>query len=272
MSTPAELYNSMVEAARAEQERGQAEAAAAQAATAAQGLSNLTSTLQATADGVAKINERLNALEAARQPGHQPAGQPQGASSDPLKAFEDTTGIPGAALGPVVNDMTRAAAEKVFDEKLGPMLREMQAVQGYQAENADFDLNRMQAYLAKNPDVAKIVQGAAANGAYGAGIAYAETRRQLDERIAAEAKGQVRREKRADFVNTTRPDAQVVGAGGTSNPNGLNVGTQPLSAEKIQHAFAHLNAGNSKPFIDAFHLPNLPSEEEFQRMVQGPLA
>lgn len=272
MSTPAELYNSMVAAARAESAAAAESAAQAQAQAAQQGLTSLTESIKQTAETTAKIDQRLAALEAAGA-AHRPNPPAQGSNeSNPLKAFEDLTGIPGNALQPVTSQFAREAAEKVFEERLGPMVREAEAVRNYQMQDPEFDINKMQTYLSKTPDVAAIVQEAASKGAYGAGIAYAETRRKLDEKIATEANGRVRKNKRDEFIGATRPDAMVVGGGGTSNPDGLNVKPAPLTADRIENAFAHLNAGNPQPFLDAFHKPNLPSEEEFQRMVMGPLA
>lgn len=270
MSTPTELFNSMVNAAKAAQDQAAAQEAAARQAAANQGLTDLTTTIAKTAETTEAISKRLEALEAASRPAPNPAQGGNG--SNPLNDFETLTGIPTNAFTGAASTVARTEAEKVFEEKFGPLLREQQAVNEYSSKNPDFNAVAMQKYLATNPEAANVVREAAARGAYTAAIEYAETSRKLDAAIKQEAKGQHAKDARKQFVENTRPDAQVVGSGGSGNPAGLNVNPAPLSAEKIQHAFAHLNAGNAQPFVDAFVNPTLPSEEEFQRMVQGPFA
>lgn len=268
MATPAEIFNDMVQKAQAEASAQAAQASQAGAQKAEASLTDLTNSIKQQTEANAKINERLDAITQVLGRTANPSAQ----GADPMKAFEETTGIPAASFAPVASAYARTEAERVFDEKLGPLVRQAEAVQNYQSKNKTFDLVKMQAYVAENPDVAAVVDQAAKRGDYETGIAYAETRRLLDEKISAEAKGQVRKDKRKDFINTTRPDAQVVGASGAGNPAGLNVNPAPMTADQIQNVFANLNAGNSQPFIDAFHKPNLPSEEEFQRLAFGSFA
>lgn len=268
MPTPGEIYSELVNRAKAEADQAAqaAQQSAQQQATAS--ITELTNGLKATIEGQKALGARVEQI--AEAIATRPA--PRDTAPTPGTSFEDATGLPSAPFQSMASSAARSEAERVFDEKMGPLVREAEAVQAYGSDHADFDLGRMQRYVAANPDVQRVVKEAASKGAYAAGIEYAETHRQLSEKIKGQATTEARKDSRKQFINDTRPDAQVVGSGGSSNPAGLNVNPTPASAKQISDAFNHLNAGNPQKFIETFHLPNLPSEEDFQRLVQGPFA
>lgn len=263
MPTPGQIFDELVNNAR------EAEKAAAQpqapAPEVAQGLNELTDYIRRQDEARAAMDARLKALEGTR------VSQPQAPTNDPYAALEAETGIARDRFAVPMREEARREAERLFEEKFGPVVREAQAIQEYQATNPKFNMNEFNQYVATHPDVAAIVREAAGRGAYRAGIEYAETRRALDSRIAEEAKGQAKVEARKQYVERTRPDAQVVGAAGSPTGSG-NVSPAPMTPEQLSNIYAHANAGNWTPFEKAFHQSHLPSEEEFQRMVQGPLA
>lgn len=266
MSTPTDIYQQMLQRAQAEADSQAAAAQSEQRQAAEASLTNLTTALQQTVAGQKAIDERLSKIE---QGIARPA-QGSTAGQSGQSAFESYTGIPDSVVRPLAANVAREEAEKLFQEKMGPYLAEAEAIRAYGQKHEDFDLGQMQKYLAKNPEVQAYVAEAAQKGAFLTGIDYAETHRKLNEKIGKQAEGEVRRDKRKQFVENTRPDSQVVGASGSSNPAGLNVNPTPMTPEKLREVYARANAGDHQAFVDAFHKPNLPSEEEFQRLVQGP--
>lgn len=269
MPTPQETFNQIVEAAK---QKVQADAAAASAKQNS-GADQITKTIAQIGETLPKLVQqndvmakRIELLEASRS-----GSTHQSDENDPYKNVEDY-GLNRSNLQPVIRHETDALVEKkvneVFEKSFGPAMREASAVREYQEKNPEFDLNKINSYLAKNPEVRTIVDNARTHGAFDVGIKYAETRMLMDDKIAAEARGQARADKRREHIEASRGDAAVLGGTGANGTSRTD--TNPgLTPEKIEKAFAGANAGDWREFDKTFVHPNLPSEEWFQQLAQS---
>lgn len=270
MPSPQEIYDSMVAEARAKVEAEQA--AKVQQAAAGQDemvktVKSIGEVLPKIADNQKQLADRLAALEATRTT--RPTETDE---NDPYKHLTEDLGITRGHIAPVVQHEVGSAVEKavdkVFETRFGPALRQTAAIQGYQEQNPDFDLNRLNKYLSVTPDVKAMVERSAKAGAYDLGIAYAETRRQMDEKIHAEATVHAKGASRKRMVEETRPDAAILGGTG-ANGTSRTAAKPTMTADQLEKVFANLEAGNSQPFEQAFVHPGLPSEEWFQKLAQS---
>lgn len=212
------------------------------------------------------LNQRIAAMEAQNKNSNR-----QVDDNDPYRSLTEDLGITRQHFAPVVQHEVRNAVKSevksAFEEMLGPTMRESAAINEYQNGHPDFDLQRVNSYINKNPEVKKMVDKARQQGAFELGIEYAETRRVMDEKISKEALVQSRGDKRKRVVAETRPDAEIIGATGALGDRSKV--TKTISANDLESVYAHANAGNWKPFENAFHKDHLPSEEEFQRIAQS---
>lgn len=263
MPTPGELFDAVAAEAKAKAEADVKEQATGQKDVLVQTMTSIADSMKKTAEGQVRLEQRLGAIEESRSR----RADPTTTSPDPYDKLSNELGVGRELFEPVIRAESEAAAERFLEKKLGPVVRENAEIAEYQRTHPDFDLQKYNSFVNRNPEVAAIVEQARAKGAVALAIEWGETRRQIDEKIEAEAKGQAKASKREQVVKETRPDAQIVGSAG-ANSDSRNV-SNPLTPEKLNEIYAHADAGNWRPFEKEFHQSNLPSEEYFQRLVQS---
>lgn len=269
MPTPKELFDSLMAAA---QENVQS-AEDAKAKQIAQGNEHLVKTVTTIAEVLPKMAEqnkvmadRLAALET-RGAAPRQTPTPEEDEYSGLGEFGIERKHIAPAIRAEVERSVGSAVEKTFEKLLGPSLRETKAIQDYSAKNTEFDVNRMNKFLAGDEEARILVQRASQMGAHELAIEYAEERRKNVEAATQEAKAQREGGKRERFVRQTRPDAQVLGGGAAVSE--ARAVKQTMTADQLQDVFARAEGGDWKPFERVFHNPGLPSEEEFQRLAQS---
>lgn len=160
------------------------------------------------------------------------------------------------------------AVKGSIEETFGPQMREAAAIQQYQKDHPDFDLDAVKKFLAQDPDTAALVDAARKQGAIATGLELAQTRMALSAATKKEAGIRARRERSQQLVAETRPDAQIMG-GGAASPEQRNVGTKPLDLNTLSGIYAQADQGNWSPFEKEMHANSLPSEEWFQALAQS---
>jgi hypothetical protein len=266
-ASPQQIFDRMVNETRAKIE---AEEASRQTPAIPDAL---TRTITQVSEALPKLVEQNQALTA-RLEQIEKRNQPSPQSGDDPYAKFGEYGISREHFAPVlereVAPMIERTVQNVFEKQFGGAVRESEAIQAYQKDHRDFDVQKLNSYISGTPEVAQIVAAAKEKGAYGLAIEYAETRRVMDEKISQEARATGRARKRNEMIADTRPDAQIVGGtganGGTARND--NVKRQP-TMEEMATAFNHADSGDWTHFEKLFVNPRLPSEEYFQQLAQS---